>query len=469
MVRVFGHYMHVSVIALALLEAVILTVAFYLGVFLRFADPAQFGAEFRAYSLDAVAFVGVFWLSMYALGLYQADSLTDNRVMLLRLAVSFLIGFVVVATLQYTFQGLTIWRGMLGFALLGGLVGIAGVRLLWLPVLDSPAFRRRVLVLGTGDRAARIAALEQRHPGRGFVCVGYVDGGDPDGQIASGRIQGDTADLRGIAARIRPDEIVVAVQDRRKELPVDALLDLKLGGVAVLDFQTFWERQTGKIDLDHVYPSWLIFSEGFGGNRLQRAMKRLFDVGVSLLFLVLTLPVLILTALAIKFESRGPVLYRQERIGLHGRPFMLMKFRSMREDAEKDGVPRWACAGDDRVTRIGSFIRRTRIDEIPQIFNVLRGDMSLVGPRPERPYFVEELAKQVPYYRERHRVKPGISGWAQINFPYGASVEDAKQKLQYDLYYIKNYSLFLDFIILLQTARVVLWPEQHQGTAVRSR
>lgn len=467
MVRVFGHYMHAAVIALALLEAAILAVAFYLGVFLRFPDPAQFGSEFGVFSIDAVAFVGVFWLSMYAFGLYQPDSLTDNRVMLLRLAVSFIVGFVVVATLQFTFQGLTVWRSMLGIALLTGMIGIAGLRVLWLPVLDSPTFRRRVLVLGTGDRAARIATLEQRPASRGFAIVGYVDSGDCDRQIAPGSIQGDTADLRRIAERIRPDEIVVAVQDRRKELPIDVLLDLKLGGIGVVDFQTFWERQTGRIDLDHVYPSWLIFSDGFGGNHLQQWMKRLFDVAVSLIFLAVTLPVLIVTALAIKLESRGPVLYRQERVGRHGRPFMLMKFRSMCEDAEKDGVPRWASAGDDRVTRIGSFIRRTRIDEIPQLFNVLRGDMSLVGPRPERPYFVEELAKQLPYYRERHRVKPGISGWAQINFPYGASVDDAKQKLQYDLYYIKNYSLFLDFIILLQTARVVLWPEQHRETPAR--
>jgi sugar transferase (PEP-CTERM system associated) len=251
----------------------------------------------------------------------------------------------------------------------------------------------------------------------------------------------------------------VAVEDRRKEMPVNDLLHLKLSGVDIVEFSTFWEKETGRVDLDTVHPSWMIFSDGFGGTTATRAVKRGFDLLVSLSFLFLTLPVLAATALLIKLDTRGPIFYRQERVGQHGRPFMLLKFRSMVTDAERDGVPQWAGSGDARVTRVGRVIRQTRIDEIPQVFNVLIGDMSFIGPRPERPFFVQELATKIPYYAERHRVKPGITGWAQINFPYGASIEDAKQKLEYDLYYIKNHSIFLDCIILLQTARVVLFPE----------
>jgi sugar transferase (PEP-CTERM system associated) len=229
----------------------------------------------------------------------------------------------------------------------------------------------------------------------------------------------------------------------------------------ITDYSTFWERETGKVDLDTLHPSWMIFSDGFVGGPTQAAIKRAFDILSGAIILILTLPIACLTAIAVRLESPGGVFYRQERIGLNGRPFMLLKFRSMRADAEKDGVPKWAQVNDERITRIGSFIRKVRIDEIPQVVNVLKGDMSFIGPRPERPFFVEELRQVIPYYAERHRVKPGISGWAQLNYPYGASIEDAKEKFQYDLYYIKNYSLFLDLIVLIQTVRVIVWPRAH--------
>jgi sugar transferase (PEP-CTERM system associated) len=254
------------------------------------------------------------------------------------------------------------------------------------------------------------------------------------------------------------EEVVVAVDDRRGGMPVEALLECKLQGVAVSGYSAFWERETGKMDLDALYPSWLIFSDGFVGSWTQAAIKRAFDVVVSLLLLILSFPILVLTAILVAVESKGPIFFQQERVGLNGKTFMLVKFRSMKTDAEEDGVPRWATADDSRITRVGAFIRQTRIDEIPQIFNVLKNEMSFIGPRPERPFFVDELRKVIPYYFERHRVKPGISGWAQLNYRYGASIEDAKEKFQYDLYYIKNYSIFLDLIILIQTVRVVLWP-----------
>jgi sugar transferase (PEP-CTERM system associated) len=291
------------------------------------------------------------------------------------------------------------------------------------------------------------------------MCAGFIQMNSECPRVPPGQVVGQAADLVRLAEQMHVDEIVVAVEDRRKEMPVNDLLHLKLSGVEVLEFSSFWEKETGRVDLDTVHPSWMIFSDGFGGTTATRMVKRGFDLVVSATFLLLTFPVLVITAAAIKLDSRGPIFYRQERVGRHGRTFMLLKFRSMVTDAERDGVPKWAGAGDSRVTRIGHVIRQTRIDEIPQVFNVLLGDMSFIGPRPERPFFVQELAAKIPYYAERHLVKPGITGWAQINFPYGASVEDAKQKLEYDLYYIKNHSIFLDCIILLQTARVVLFPE----------
>ena len=252
----------------------------------------------------------------------------------------------------------------------------------------------------------------------------------------------------------------MALDERRGAFPVHDLLACKVKGMAVTDLPSFFERERGYVDLATLQPSWLIFSDGFvGGKAYEKAAKRIFDIVVSLIVLMVCMPILIGTAIIIKLTSKGPVLYRQERTGLHDRRFNLLKFRSMRVDAEKETGPQWASQNDPRVTPIGRFIRHARIDEIPQIFNVLKGDMSFVGPRPERPYFVEQLSEQVPYYRERHNVKPGITGWAQLNFPYGASMDDARRKLEYDLYYIKNYSLFLDFLILLQTARVVLFQD----------
>jgi sugar transferase (PEP-CTERM system associated) len=257
--------------------------------------------------------------------------------------------------------------------------------------------------------------------------------------------------------KLRAQEIVLATDDRRG-LPVHQLLECKLAGIRIVDYLDFCERETGRVDLDALRPSWFIFSDGFRTGPVTDFTKRSFDCAVSVVMLILVLPILLLTALAIKLESVGPILYRQERVGLHGRQFILLKFRSMRVDAERDGMPQWARKRDPRVTRVGAWIRLLRIDELPQLVNVLKGDMSFVGPRPERPLFVEQIAREVPFYLERHSVKPGVTGWAQINYPYGASIEDARQKLSYDLYYLKNRGVFLDLVVLTQTVRVILWP-----------
>jgi len=328
---------------------------------------------------------------------------------------------------------------------------------------NNSILERRVLVLGVDECAAKIDYLQgaSRSP---YVAVGFVPvgHGEASNRLAQYKILPKTVldtptGLLEQARRLNADEIVVASRERRG-LPVQALMECRLGGITVTEFASFWERQTGQIDLDELIPSWLIFSDGFRASWALSFAKRSFDIAVALLVLILTLPISLLAAIAIKFDGPGPFFYRQERIGLHGAPFSIFKFRSMRTDAEKDGVARWAQNNDARVTRVGRFLRRTRIDEIPQVLNVLIGNMSFVGPRPERPVFVKSLAEKIPHYDVRHRIKPGITGWAQINYPYGASDEDAKAKLAYDLYYAKNWGLFLDSVILFQTANVVLWP-----------
>jgi sugar transferase (PEP-CTERM system associated) len=318
--------------------------------------------------------------------------------------------------------------------------------------------RRRVLVLGNGAQAARIAGLVEAADNEHFLPISYLGVPGERPSVRADAIDWANAEpdaLAELVDRLGASEIVVAADDRRG-LPVRQLLHCKLAGIKVIDFLDFWERETRTIDLEALRPSWLFLSDGFRCGPLDEFLKRAFDIVVSVGLLILTLPLLAVTACAIKLESPGPIFYQQQRVGLRGRSFTILKFRSMRSDAETDG-PRWAVEQDPRVTRVGMIIRKLRIDELAQILNVLRGDMSFVGPRPERPFFVAELARAIPYYSERHWVRPGITGWAQVNYPYGASTEDAWIKLTYDLYYVKNRSIFLDCVILLQTARVIFW------------
>jgi len=292
------------------------------------------------------------------------------------------------------------------------------------------------------------------------VVVGYVSMSEANRVIPEAIARDAIYNLADHVVLLNASEVVLALEERRNALPLKDLLRIKTTGVHVNDISTFLERETGRVDLQSVNPSWLIFSDGFSSGRmLSGVFKRLFDITASLILLILAGPVILLTALAVKLESKGPAFYRQRRVGLYGVGFDCLKLRSMRQDAEVNGQAVWAEKDDPRITRIGRFIRKVRIDELPQCWSVLKGEMSFVGPRPERPQFVEDLEQQLPYYAERHMVKPGITGWAQINYPYGASIEDSRQKLEYDLYYAKNYSPFLDLLILLQTIRVVLWPE----------
>lgn len=333
---------------------------------------------------------------------------------------------------------------------------ILAARVITLPGTEA-ASRHRVLVLGSGQKAQAVERA-LRHSSPDIEIVGFYPGPtETASQVPANSILARSRSLTDTAVELQADSIVVAVEERRGgAMPLRELLDCKLCGVRVMDLESYYEQTLGQIRLDALYAGWLVFGQGFRQGALRSAVKRLFDVFFASVLLTLALPVMAIAAVLIVVESGFPILYRQERVGRNGRLFNVIKFRSMRTDAEKDGKPRWAAAKDDRVTRVGRVIRKLRIDELPQLFSVLGGDMSLVGPRPERPFFVDKLMREIPFYAVRHSIKPGLTGWAQVRYHYGASVEDAAEKLQYDLYYVKNHSLFLDMLILFKTVGVVL-------------
>lgn len=457
MVRLFRHYVPHSFLLLGIIEVMILMSSIYLGVSLRFAGEDESLEAVGPLLPKALIFALVMISMMTAVGLYKTNLRDGVAGMLLRIGISILLGLAIMSFVFYLFPALLLGRGAFGLAFAAALTGIVLTRIIFFKVVSQDAMKRRILVLGTGKRAGEIAQqLRRKVDRRGFIIVGYVHVTGEHAVIEPHLALHLDVPLLEYANRQQVDEIVVAVEDRRKGFPVHQLLDCKMSGIEVVDMLTFFERQGGKIRLDLLHPSWLIFSDGFLSGVLQAYIKRTFDIVASLTLLSITWPIMIITAIVIKLESPGSILYRQVRVGQNWQLVQVLKFRSMRADAEKDG-PQWAGENDSRVTRVGAFIRKVRIDELPQLYNVLKGQMSFVGPRPERPMFVEQLSQTIPYYAERHRVKPGITGWAQIRYPYGATEKDAVEKLQYDLYYVKNYSLFLDLLILFQTAEVILW------------
>lgn len=459
MIRFFRHYIPLNLLLLVLTEAGILGGALYLGVSARFLDNVGVPGEFQPLLPKALTFMLVMLGLMTASGLYDPESQGSVRALLHRLGLSFGLGLVTMSLLFYFFPSLLVGRGvfLLSFGL--ALLGILLSRALFLRWAQVGALKTRALVIGTGSRAAHVESLlTRRGPASNTQVVAYLPMGGSHHFVDHARILDTRESLPELATRLQIQEIILAVRDRRGGgMPVQELLECKLRGIAILELSSFFERENGHLQLDSMNASWMILAEGFTQGMLRDTVKRLFDLLVSAAMLAGTLPIMALAALLIKLESRGPVLYRQERVGQGGRSFTILKFRSMCVDAERDGKPRWAGQNDSRVTLVGRCIRRTRIDELPQIFNVFFGDMSFVGPRPERPYFVQDLTQKIPYYGVRHTVKPGITGWAQVRYPYGATDEDAMHKLQYDLYYVKNHSLFLDLMILFQTTQVVLW------------
>lgn len=458
MVRLFKHYIPYPVLWLALLDMLALVVAAEAAWLLR-AD--QIGIAPGALSArigPIVSFVLAVQLPMMAVGLYGTMALQMLRFAFVRLLTAVSLGVIVLALLYFLFPGVTLWRSNLLYAMVFAVLLLSLLRMAFAGLRSGATFKRKILVLGAGKRAKRIGDLALE-AGSGFAVVGYVAMSDQPpvvvGAVHRSRIDSIADHALGLGA----SEVVLALEERRNALPLADLLRVKTTGLFVNEISSFLERETGRVDLATVNPSWFIFSDGFtAGQRLSKGAKRLFDIIASLAVLVLTLPVLLLAALAVKLDSRGPALYRQTRVGLYGETYRINKLRSMRIDAEANGAV-WAAENDPRVTRIGRFIRATRIDELPQLWNVLKGEMSFVGPRPERPEFVADLEQQIAFYAERHMVKPGLTGWAQVNYPYGASIDDARAKLEFDLYYAKNYTPFLDIVILLQTVRVVLWPE----------
>ena len=451
-IRLFGHHIPVSIAMLAMLEVTAVFCALMAATYVRI-DYAKGSIWARS-----LLFTGATFACMMAFGLYSARQRARAIGILLRVVTSVVVGVAVTAVGFYLIPHLWIGRTVLAIAGVLVIAMLLILRLGFWRFVDITSFKRRVLVYGTGRHAGSIAGLRRRSDQRGFVVAGFVRPPGEELGVPAERLMHTDGKLLDVCVREEIDEIIVAMDERRNSLPIRELLDCRLAGIDVTDLVSFLERETGRVRIDVLYPSWLIFGEGFkrGSFRLQSA--RAFDLLAASALLLLSCPSLLATALAIKLEDgwRAPLFYRQERVGFGGRVFKLLKFRSMHVNAEAAGQAVWAQKNDSRVTRVGAVIRKLRIDELPQILNVLKGEMGLVGPRPERPQFVQQLAEKIPYYVERLSVKPGITGWAQLCYPYGASEQDALEKLQYDLYYIKNGNLLFDIAILVQTAEVVL-------------
>lgn len=458
MIRLFKHYIPHAVLLLGLCDLVLLMAAGEAAWQLR---ASQIDSDAGPLSERWTALLGfslTVWIAMIAVGVYRSESLRSLRYAAARLLVAVSLAIIALSVLDFLAPGVTFWRSTLLFAMIISIIVLLANRMALGSIIGASAFRRRVLVLGAGPRAYRLKSLSEK-PEAGFAIVAFLGMTDASPTVEESIPRANIHDLGGFVHNLGVGEVVLALEERRNSLPLKDLLRIKTMGVHVNDFSSFMERETGRVDLDSVDPSWLIFSDGFSSSRIvSSAAKRVFDIAASGLLLTLTLPIIALFALLVKLDSKGPAFFRQKRVGLYGQSFDVVKLRSMRTDAEKDGA-KWAEENDPRITRLGRFIRSVRIDELPQTWSVLKGEMSFVGPRPEVPEFVDDLEKELPYYAERHMVKPGITGWAQINYPYGASIEDARHKLEYDLYYAKNYTPFLDLLILLQTLRVVLWHE----------
>jgi sugar transferase (PEP-CTERM system associated) len=398
----------------------------------------------------------VFELSFYYNDLYDLTIVHSRAELLMRVMRAAGTGAIVLGILSIVAPAVSVGHGIFFTSLWLVLIAIPVWRIAFDGLTRDRRLEQRVLILGTGPLARLVARQIKSQRDFAYHIVGCVtESRDADLEGLDLPLLGTSADVSLLVLRHQIDRVIVSLSDRRGHLPIQELLRAKLSGVRIEDAATTYERISGKILTDGLAPSWLIFSDGFQASRVTRVAKRLIDIVLAAVGLVLATPLMLLTAIAVWLDSPGPILYRQVRVGENDRLFTLMKFRSMRSDAER-GKPIWATNNDERVTRVGRAIRLTRLDELPQLLNVLRGDMSFVGPRPERPYFVQRLAAEIPFYAERHTVKPGVTGWAQVKYRYGSSVEDAMEKLRYDLYYIKHLSIGFDLTIAIDTVKVIL-------------
>lgn len=459
MLRIANH--HVSRITSILLVSEF-SVSFgsaYLGALIRAQDYATiFFAEHDTFYITALIFALTTTFSLSALGMYQINFREGIRNTLLRLMPALALTFGLLTFIFYFVPDIYLGRGVISLAILLAGAGIFAGRILIYKSNEAGFLRERILFLGSGTLAKECYELALHNTvHHEYDVLGFIAVDDEECLVPPAAVYPSNEKVSVLAERLNADEVVVAVQNRRgTQFPIQDLLDCKLSGIKVIDAATFFEREACQIRVESLQPGWLVFGNGFDQSFVRRFGKQIFDFVVSFVILAITAPIMLLTILAIFIEDQGPIFYRQERVGKNGLSYMVIKFRSMGINAEKPGTPQWAAANDPRVTRVGKFIRKVRIDELPQILNVLKGDMSFVGPRPERPFFVDQLCKEIPFYNMRHSMKPGITGMAQVRYEYGASVEDSLQKLQYDLYYVKNNSLFLDLLILLETIQVVI-------------
>lgn len=459
-IRFRKHYLHIPYLVLAALEFGLLAAVFLSTTALLELAGVQYAPPDTDLA-SALLFALVLSCGTLAMGGYLTMVYESLSALFFRTLVAYcFIGGIGLTLLYLLFPSADPGSTGLFWAVILSSALVILIRLVFLKVVDSEQVVRRVVIFGAGDFAADLLyEYEQNMRALGVRIIGCI-ADNPSTAVAKEKVMPTPADFYQFCREHRVSEIVVAQHERRRSeggwLPVPELMDCKLRGIAVTNAVDFYERELKKAKLDLVQPSWIVFSEGFMASRFQTVGKRLVDLVLSLTLITLLSPFVMLTALAVVLESGRPILYSQNRVGMFGKSFRIYKFRSMRQDAEKDGKARWASANDDRITRVGAFIRNTRLDEVPQIYNVIRGQMSIVGPRPERPEFVADIKEKVPFYDARHYVKPGLMGWAQLKYPYGASVEDARGKLEYDLYYSKNHSLVMDLLIMIQTVEVVL-------------
>ena len=460
-VRVFKSYLKTPFLILLIIEVCVVFFSIYLAAFLRYLNtPVEFLFIAEGLWVSAAVLAVFTPISMLSTGLYQGNIREGMSGILLRLFISLFASWVFATIIFSLWSEMHPGHGIMLLAQIQSFFIIGTLRAIFLELVDTETFKKRVLVYGAGETAAIIdTKLRRRADRRAFTIVGYVALENQERLVNDNKLIELTGSLYEFSVAHSIDEIVVAKSDAPASIPVNELVECKFRGIAVLDILSFFEREVGQVRIDIMDPKWLVFSEGYYQSEMKDALKRIFDLVASFTILLLASPFMVLTIIAIWIEDgfRAPIFYNQIRVGKNLKEFSVYKFRSMRTDAEKQGEAVWATKRDTRITRVGSFIRKTRIDELPQIYNVLNGSMSFVGPRPERPEFVEQLAKEIPYYNERHLVKPGVTGWAQLLYPYGASIKDAHQKQLFDMYYVKNKSLFLDLLILLQTVEVVLF------------
>lgn len=461
-IRFANHYFHTPYLILGLLEYALLFITLLAAAAIVYPDDIdQIMALNGLWVLKAGVFATAMHLSTLAMGVYQAFLREGFVSMAIRTVVAYcLLGGMLYTVLHLLFDPLYLGNALLFISVLLAILVVSFVRRVFFYIVDVNQLQRKVVFYGAGVQAVSLLDTLRRDGRRlGVEILGCIPSGKESSVDEAFRLErpGDWLDF---ARRFSVTEVVVVPDERRRgeggELPLSELLDCKLAGVNVIEAINFCEREAGKVELGLLHPGWMLFSHGFKYSESRDIAKRLFDILVCSVLIMLVWPLMLITALLILVETGSPIIYRQIRVGKDGKHFEVLKFRSMRQDAEKDGKAVWATKNDNRVTAVGNFIRNTRLDELPQLWNVLKGDMSFVGPRPERPEFVVDLAEKIPYYNERHRVKPGLMGWAQLNYPYGASEEDAAQKLRYDLYYSKNHSLLLDILIVIQTAEVIL-------------